>query len=189
MFKFKSVLLSCFASLSLILLFPAQASGEGSLDKFQWSYDTDPYGSEAIINEKLIRHSAIWIKLKRAASTDKKRKTWVELIHKLPQGSLAGFKTISLTYHSDSDLLVKLPQNETFQSRTAQNNAYQFSLPATKSWQTVEMKLSEFKQPDNAIAYEEFILEKIKRIYFVPVLNKKKTSEGIIQIRSIALLP
>ena len=71
MYSFKRALL---ASLSSLLLLVAPVSAQDSLqssntqaplDKYQWSYDTDPYGSEAIINHKLIIHGGIWIKFKR----------------------------------------------------------------------------------------------------------------------------
>lgn len=78
---------------SFLAIFSVNANIEiiqAPLNKHQWSYDTDPYGSEAIINEKLIRHGGIWIKFKRVPRVDAQRNSWIELIHRLPDASLAG---------------------------------------------------------------------------------------------------
>lgn len=162
------------------------------LDKFQWTYDTDPYGSIAIINEKLIRHGGIWIKFIRVPPADKEHNTWAELIHKLPNGSLAGIKKISLTYQSEKALNVVLPQAEYGKNGDKSHAYYQAELPATKQWVTKELSLADFKRPhwtpenSNDLG---IVPAHIKTINFVPQLSDKKGGEAIIQVRAIALLP
>jgi hypothetical protein len=162
------------------------------LDKNQWSYDTDPYGSEAIINEKLIRHGGIWIKFKRVPRVDAKRNSWVELIHKLPTASLAGNQKIRLTYQCDIPLLIKLSQQEYGKSGDKSYAHYQIKLPRTKGWTTTEVDLKDFYRPDwTPESSKDYGLlpEHIDAIYLTPSMADKDGGEAILQVRSIELLP
>ncbi len=181
------------ASLLLLAVAPAIANNTyPPLDKHQWTYDTDPYGSEAIINEKLIRHGGIWIKFKRVPRIDEKRNSWVELIHKLPTMSLAGNKKIRLTYQCDIPLLIKLSQQEYGKNGDQSYAHYQIKLPATKQWRTTEVDLKDFYRPDwTPDSSTDFGLlpEHIDAIYLTPSLTDKDGGEAILQVRAIELLP
>jgi len=186
-------LLLFLAGIVLFTQIPAHAyNSHADLDKSQWSYDTDPYGSEAIINEKLIRHGAIWIKFKRVPRVDAKRNSWIELIHKLPSGSLAGKQKIRLTYFCEIPLLIKLSQQEYGKDGDKSYAHYQIELPATKKWSTQEVELADFNRPDwTPINSKDFGLlpEHINALYLTPRLTDKVGGEAILQVRAIELLP
>jgi len=189
----KTALLLSVVNLLLLFVVPANAyNTHESLDKDQWSYDTDPYGSEAIINEKLIRHGGIWIKFKRVPRVDAKRNSWIELIHKLPTPSLAGNQKIRLTYQCEIPLIIKLSQQEYGKNGDQSYAHYQIKLPATKQWTTKEVDLSDFFRPKWTPASSKdhgLIPEHIDAIYLTPSMTDKDGGEAILQVRSIELLP
>lgn len=190
---FKIVLLTCLVSIVFLATMPANAQNTHTpLNKYQWTYDTDPYGSEAIINKKLIRHGGIWIKFKRVPRVDAKRNSWVELIHKLPTASLEGKQKIRLTYQCDIPLLIKLSQEEYGKNGDNSYAHYQITLPATKKWTTQEVDLKEFTRPNwTPVSSKDFGLlpEHIDSIYLTPKMTDKKGGEAILQVRAIELLP
>ena len=144
----KSTLLASIASLLLLVTTSVLADTTyPPLNKHQWTYDTDPYGSEAIINEKLIRHGGIWIQFKRVPRVDFKRNSWVELIHKLPNATLGGSQKILLTYQCDMPLIIKLSQQEYGKNGDKSYAHYQIKLPASQGWTTKEIALQDFARP------------------------------------------
>jgi len=190
---FKTTLLASFASFLLLSVLPVKAyNTHAPLDKHQWSYDTDPYGSEAIINEKLIRHGGIWIKFKRVPRVDANRNSWIELIHKLPTASLAGKQKIRLTYQCDIPLLIKLSQQEYGKNGDKSYAHYQIKLPATKQWTTKEVDLKDFYRPEWTPASSKdrgLLPENIDAIYLTPSMTDKDGGEAILQVRAIEVLP
>lgn len=190
---FKTVLFAIFTSLLLLTSLPTKAETSFSpLIKSQWTYDTDPYGSEAIINEKLIRHGGIWIKFKRVPRVDAQRNSWIELIHKLPMASLAGNTKIRLTYQCDIPLIIKLSQQEYGKEGDASYAHYQIKLPKTKGWTTKEVDLKDFYRPAwTPASSKDFGLlpEHIDALYFTPSMTDKDGGEAILQVRAVELLP
>jgi len=182
--------LTCFL---LLVISPVHAEKTHTpLDKHQWSYDTDPYGSEAIINEKLIRHGGIWIKFKRVPRVDAKRNSWIELIHKLPKSTLAGSQKIRLTYQCEIPLLIKLSQKEYGKHGDQSYAHYQIKLPATKQWSTKEVDLKDFYRPEWTPASSKdygLLPEHVDAIYLTPSMTDKDGGEAILQVRAIELLP
>jgi hypothetical protein len=190
---FKKILLANLASFILLFIIPAHAESPlTQLDKHQWSYDTDPYGSEAIINEKLIRHGGIWINFKRVPRVDAKRNSWIELIHKLPSASLAGNQKIRLTYQCDIPLIIKLSQLEYGKNGDQSYAHYQIELPATDQWSTTEVDLKDFYRPEwTPTSSKDYGLlpEHIDAIYLTPSMTDKHGGEAILQVRAIEALP
>jgi hypothetical protein len=190
---FTKILLAGLASLLLLFFLPAKADSiRAPLDKHQWSYDTDPYGSEAIINEKLIRHGGIWINFKRVPRVDEKRNSWIELIHLLPTASLVGSQKIRLTYQCDIPLIIKLSQREYGENGDQSYAHYQIKLPATDQWSTKEVDLKDFYRPEwTPASSKDFGLlpEHINAIYLTPSMTDKDGGEAILQVRAIELLP
>jgi len=189
----KTVLFVISLSLLLLSVMPANADNtHAPLDKKQWSYDTDPYGSEAIINEKLIRHGGIWIKFKRVPRVDSQRNSWIELIHKLPSASLVGNTKIRLTYQCDIPLLIKLSQKEYGKEGDESYAHYQIKLPATKGWTTREVDLKDFYRPTWTPASSKdhgLVPAHINALYFTPSMTDKDGGEAILQVRAVELLP
>jgi len=189
----KTVLLVISLSLLLLSVMPAKADNtHAPLDKNQWTYDTDPYGSEAIINEKLIRHGGIWIKFKRVPRVDSQRNSWIELIHNLPSASLVGNTKIRLSYQCDIPLLIKLSQKEYGKEGDASYAHYQIKLPATKGWTTKEVNLTDFYRPTwTPTSSKDYGLlpEHIDALYFTPSMTDKNGGEAILQVRAIEVLP
>ena len=189
----KITLLAALAN--FIAIFSVYANVEitqAPLDKYQWSYDTDPYGSEAIINEKLIRHGGIWIKFKRVPRVDAKRNSWIELIHRLPGSSLEGSKKIRLTYQCDIALIIKLSQREYGKHGDQSYAHYQIELPATNQWSTKEVNLKDFSRPAwTPTNSKDYGLnpEHVDAIYLTPSMTDKDGGEAILQVRSIELIP
>lgn len=190
---FKNALFVIAFSLLLLFMLPAKAyNTHAPLDKHQWSYDTDPYGSEAIINEKLIRHGGIWIKFKRVPRIDVNRNSWIELIHKLPNASLAGNQKIRLTYQCEIPLIIKLSQQEYGKNGDQSYAHYQIKLPATKQWTTKEVDLKDFYRPEWTPASSKdygLLPEHIDAIYLTPSMTDKDGGEAILQVRAIEMLP
>ena len=187
---FKIALLT---SLLLCAIMPTDAQNtQAPLNKQQWSYDTDPYGSEAIINEKLIRHGGIWIKFKRVPRINAMRNSWIHLIHKLPTAALVGHNKISLTYQCDIPLLIKFSQQEYGKDGDHSHAYYQLQLPATTHWTTKEVALKDFYRPKWTPASSKdygLLPEHIDAIYLTPSMTDKDGGEAILQIRAIELLP
>jgi len=190
---FNTTLLASFSIVLLLAVVPAKAENKHTpLDKHQWTFKTDPYGSEAIINKKLIRHGGIWIKFKRVPSTDEKHKTWTDLIHKVPASSLVGIQKIRLTYQTETPLLIKLPQQKYDKNGDKNYAFYQIELPATKQWITEEVALKDFTRPHWTPTNSTdvgLLPEHVKEIYFTPILAGNIGGEAIIQVRAIELLP
>jgi len=190
---FKAALFFSLTGFLLSTGMPANAYNTHTpLNKHQWSYDTDPYGSEAIINEKLIRHGGIWIKFKRVPRVDAKRNSWVELIHKLPTASLAGHQRIRLTYQCDTPLLIKLSQQDYGKTGDESYAHYQIKLPKTNGWTTKEVDLKDFYRPDwTPVSSKDYGLlpEHIDAIYLTPSMTDKDGGEAILQVRAIEILP
>ena len=193
MYFFKIALLTALTSLLLLFMVAANANNAQTvLDKHQWSYNTDPYGSEAIINEKLIRHGGIWIKFRRVPRVDEKRNSWIELIHKLPMASLAGNKKIRLTYQCDIPLIIKLSQLEYGKKGDKSYAHYQIKLPKAKGWTTKEVDLKDFYRPKWTPASSTdygLLPQHINAIYLTPSMTDKSGGEAILQVRAIELLP
>lgn len=191
--SFKIPLLISLTCLQLLFIAPVQAEKtHAPLDKHQWTYDTDPYGSEAIINEKLIRHGGIWIKFKRVPRVDAKRNSWIELIHKLPTGSMAGSQKIRLTYQCEIPLLIKLSQKEYGKDGDQSYAHYQIEIPATKQWTTKEVDIKDFSRPEWTPENSKdlgILPEHIDAIYLTPSMTDKEGGEAILQVRAIELLP
>ena len=86
------------ASLTFFLLFSStllQANEhQAPLKSSQWSYSTDPYGSKAILQNKLTTLEGVWIHFKRIPRIDAQRNSWIELIYSLDKVSLAHRKKI-----------------------------------------------------------------------------------------------
>jgi len=193
MYFFKIILLAVLTSFLTISIASANAEAmQAPLDKHQWSYDTDPYGSEAIINEKLIRHGGIWIKFKRVPRVDAKRNSWIELIHRLPSASLTGSQKIRLTYQCDIALIIKLSQRDYGKHGDQSYAHYQIELPPSNQWSTKEVDLKDFSRPEwtpaNSTDYG-LIPEHIDAIYLTPSMTDKDGGEAILQVRAITLLP
>jgi len=190
---FNSTLPTLLTCLLFVITTPTAAeNGYAALDKHQWTFDTDPYGSEAIINEKLIRHGGIWIKFKRVPRVDKNRNSWVELIHKLPTTSLVGNQKIRLTYQCDIPLIMKLSQKEYGKRGDKSYAHYQIKLPATKQWTTAEVDLKDFNRPEwtPKLSTDFGLLpEHIDAIYLTPSMTDEDGGEAILQVRAIELLP
>ena len=190
---FKIILLVGLAHFLAISIASANSEiTQAPLDKHQWSYDTDPYGSEAIINEKLIRHGGIWIKFKRVPRIDAKRNSWVELIHRLPATSLAGSQKIRLTYQCDIALIIKLSQLEYGKHGDQSYAHYQIELPPTNQWSTKEVDLKDFSRPEwtPASSTDHGLLpEHVDAIYLTPSMTDKDGGEAILQVRAIELIP
>jgi len=190
---FKLILFAVLTNfLTVFIVYANAETTQAPLDKHQWSYDTDPYGSEAIINEKLIRHGGIWIKFKRVPRVDANRNSWIELIHKLPTASLAGKQKIRLTYQCDIPLLIKLSQQEYGKNGDKSYAHYQIKLPATKQWTTKEVDLKDFYRPEWTPASSKdrgLLPENIDAIYLTPSMTDKDGGEAILQVRAIEVLP
>ncbi|PKH85954.1 hypothetical protein [Colwellia sp. Bg11-28] len=190
---FKIILLVGLAHFLAISIASANSEiTQAPLDKHQWSYDTDPYGSEAIINEKLIRHGGIWIKFKRVPRVDAKRNSWVELIHRLPATSLAGSQKIRLTYQCDIALIIKLSQLEYGKHGDQSYAHYQIELPPTNQWSTKEVDLKDFSRPKWTPASSTdygLLPEHVDAIYLTPSMTDKDGGEAILQVRAIELIP
>ncbi len=190
---FTTTLCAILVSFLLITAHPIHAKdNDAALNKLLWSYATDPYGSEATINEKLINHGEIWIKFKRVPRVDVNRNSWIELIHKLPQGSMLGNTKIRLTYQCDIPLLIKLSQKEYGEEGDESYAHYQIKLPATNQWTTRQVELKDFYRPIwtpvNSIDHG-ILPQHIDAIYLTPSLTDKEGGEAILQVRDLKVLP
>jgi len=190
---FKLILFAVLTNfLTVFIVYANAETTQAPLDKHQWSYDTDPYGSEAFINEKLIRHGGIWIKFKRVPRVDAKRNSWIELIHRLPGASLAGNQKIRLSYQCDIAVIIKLSQREYGKHGDQSYAHYQIELPPTSQWSTKEVNLKDFSRPEwtpsNSTDFG-LIPEHIDAIYLTPKMTDKDGGEAILQVREITLLP
>jgi hypothetical protein len=190
---FLSYVITSITTFLLIALSPVYAiNNHAPLNHQLWSYATDPYGSEAIINEKLIRHDGIWIKFKRVPRVDVKRNSWIELIHSLPQASMLGNTKIRLTYQCDIPLLMKLSQKEYGKKGDQSYAHYQIKLPATQDWETTEVDIKDFYRPSwTPINSKDYgiLTQHIDAIYLTPSLTDKEGGEATLQVSALKLLP
>jgi hypothetical protein len=185
------------ALLVLAYIFPAKILlakelTQTPLDITQWSYATDPYGSEAIIHGQLLQNKDIWIKFTRVPRLDEGRNSWIELIYQLPNATLLGKSKIKVTYKCSIDLLIKLSQKDYGKDGDGSYAHYQIKLPASDEWLEQEVDLADFTRPvwtpDSSIDVG-IVPKDIDVLYFTPSLTDEKGGEAILQIRAVELLP
>lgn len=181
-------------SLVSLLLTITTVNAQGApqlLSEKQWSYDTDPYGSSAIIKDKLITTDGVWINFTRIPRVDVMRNSWIEVIYQLANASLENTKKISLTYKCDIELLIKLSQQDYGKEGDESYAHYQVTLPPATEWTTKEVALSNFSRPHWTPASSKdfgLIPERIDALYFTPQMTDEKGGNATLQIRSVELL-
>lgn len=168
----------------------SHAGTTATLDKSQWSYATDPYGSEATLKEELITDNRAWVHFKRIPRVDAKRNSWVELIYNLPEKSLASHKRIQLQYKSDQPLILKLSQKDYGSEGDKSYAHYQITLPAASEWNNKEVDIADFTRPFWTPKESKdlgIISERVSAIYVTPSLTDEAGGEATIEIKSLDL--
>lgn len=168
----------------------SHANNAATLDKSQWSYATDPYGSEATFQEELITDHRAWVHFTRIPRVDAKRNSWVELIYKLPEQSLKSHKSIQLQYKSDQPLILKLSQKDYGSEGDKSYAHYQIVLPAAPEWNNHQVNIADFQRPQWTPAESKdvgIVGERISAIYVTPSLTDEAGGEATIEIKSLDL--
>lgn len=161
------------------------------LEASQWSYATDPYGSEANINESLVTDQGVWVNFKRIPRVDAKRNSWIEVIYSPEATMLATTKRIKLTYKCDIPLLIKLSQKHYGKDGDKSYAHYQIKLPAATQWHTEEVDFSGFSRPDwtpESSVDHGIVLEQINALYLTPSLTDEQGGEATLQVRALELV-
>lgn len=161
-----------------------------TLNKEQWSYATDPYGSEAAFQEELITEHCAWVHFKRIPRVDAKRNSWVELIYNLPEKSLGPYKRIQISYKSDRELILKLSQKDYGSEGDKSYAHYQLVLPAAPEWNNQQVDIADFQRPHWTPKESKdvgIIGDRVSAIYFTPSLTDEAGGEATIEIKSLDL--
>lgn len=179
------------ATISSIISACSHANNQqATLDETQWSYATDPYGSEATFKEQLITNHRTWVHFKRIPRVDAQRNSWVELIYNLPEQSLASHKKIHLEYKSDHPLILKLSQKDYGSDGDKSYAHYQLVLPASLGWSNMDVSVEDFSRPSWTPKESKdvgIIGERISAIYLTPSLTDEAGGEATIEIKSLEL--
>lgn len=178
----------------LLILFAVAVSGcsvtQSNLEPKQWRFATDPHGSQAILNGPLVNEEQVAIQFKRVPRVDKQNNSWVELIYDLPTKQLPSQFNIALTYKSDNALIVKLSQQEYGGSGDKSYAHYQTKLPASNTWQTINVALNDFARPNWTPAWskdEGVVLQHVSALYFVPDLTDAEGGAASLAIKSLRI--
>ena len=177
------------AILSVFLL-GCQISNSAKLDETQWRYATDPHGSQAILNGPLVTTERVEIAFKRVPRIDRLNNSWVELIYVLPNKQLPEQASITLTYQSNKDMVIKLSQKDYGVEGDKTYAHYQTVLPAANSWTTQTVTLNDFKRPSwtPASSIDKGIInEHVSALYLVPNLTDARGGEAYIKIQSVVV--
>lgn len=179
------------ATISTIISACSHANNQqATLDETQWSYATDPYGSEATFKEQLISNHRAWVHFKRIPRVDAQRNSWVELIYNLPEQSLASHKKIHLEYKSDHPLILKLSQKDYGSEGDKSYAHYQIVLPAAPVWNNQQVNIADFQRPLWTPVESKdvgIVGERISAIYLTPSLTDEAGGEATIEIKSLEL--
>lgn len=180
--------------LSTLLITTISASSyagtTATLDKSQWSYAVDPYGSEAVFQDELITDHRAWVHFTRIPRVDAKRNSWVELIYKLPEQSLESHQSIHLQYKSDHPLILKLSQKDYGSQGDKSYAHYQIVLPAAPEWNDQKVNIADFQRPHWTPKESKdmgIVGERISAIYVTPSLTDEAGGEATIEIKSLDL--
>jgi hypothetical protein len=183
------------ASIGLLLLinsdFAISSTQQSSLDENQWHYAIDPYGSTALVKDRLINDAGVWVKFNRIPRIDKQRNSWIEVIYTPDKASLSEMKKINLTYKCDIPLLIKLSQKHYGKNGDKSYAHYQVKLPASKGWSTKEVELQHFSRPEwtpKGSKDHGIVLDKVNAIYLTPSLTDEKGGEATLQVSSVNLI-
>ncbi|TMO57916.1 hypothetical protein [Pseudoalteromonas phenolica] len=177
--------LSAMLSVSLL---GCQTTDTATLDETQWRYATDPHGSQAILNGSLVTTEHVEIAFKRVPRVDKLNNSWVELIYDLPNKQLPEQASITLTYQSDKDMIIKLSQKDYGGDGDKTYAHYQTALPAANVWTTQTVTLNDFQRPSWTPASSTdkgIITEHVSALYFVPKLTDAQGGEAFIKIKNV----
>lgn len=156
-----------------------------------WSYGVDPYGSKAIIGNRLIEDGAARIAFERAARPTPDRNTWIELIYHLPTANLDGSRAVRITYQCSEALLMKFSQRDFGEDGDNSYAHYQALLPAADDWQTITVNIADFSRPSWTPATSKDVglkLENVSAIYLAPVLDDVVGGYARLNVRSIETL-
>ncbi|MCG7541197.1 carbohydrate binding domain-containing protein [Pseudoalteromonas sp. OF7H-1] len=179
-----------FLSLLLFVAISGCSYTQPNLKPKQWRFATDPHGSQAILNGPLVNEEQVAIQFKRVPRVDKQNNSWVELIYDLPAKQLPSQFNIALTYKSDNALIVKLSQQEYGGSGDKSYAHYQTKLPASNTWQTINVALNDFARPNWTPAWSKdkgVILKHVSALYFVPDLTDVEGGEASLAIKSLRI--
>ena len=179
--------------ITLSVLPPAVSAKENysPLNASQWSYATDPYGSKANINKRLVTDQGVWVNFKRIPRVDAKRNSWIEVIYSPEAATLANTQRIKLTYKCDIPLLIKLSQKHYGTEGDKSYAHYQIKLPAARQWRTEEVDFSGFSRPDwtpKSSIDHGIVLEQINALYLTPSMTDEQGGEATLQIRALELI-
>ncbi|NKC19552.1 hypothetical protein CWC29_011985 [Pseudoalteromonas sp. S4498] len=179
-----------FLLLLLAIAFSGCSYTQSNLKPKQWRFATDPHGSQAILNGPLVDEEQVAIQFKRVPRVDKQNNSWVELIYDLPTKQLPYQFNIALTYKSDNALIVKLSQREYGGSGDRGYAHYQTKLPASSTWQTINVSLNDFARPNWTPAWSKdkgVILKHVSALYLVPDLTDAEGGEASLAIKSLRI--
>ncbi|MBQ4847463.1 hypothetical protein [Pseudoalteromonas sp. MMG005] len=155
-----------------------------------WRYATDSHGSRAIFEGGLVKDGQIDMGFSRVPRLDKANNSWVELIYDIPQRSLEGYESVTVTYQSDRALIIKLSQKDYGGQGDKSYAHYQVTLPKADKKTTHTVMLSDFSRPDWTPKWSTgkgMIKAHINALYFVPSLTDKDGGKAQLSISALTL--
>ncbi|MBE0367002.1 hypothetical protein [Pseudoalteromonas aurantia] len=155
-----------------------------------WRYATDSHGSRAIFDGRLVKDGQIDMVFSRVPRLDKANNSWVELIYDIPQRSLEGYESVTVTYQSDRVLIIKLSQRDYGGQGDKSYAHYQVTLPEVDKKTTHTVMLSDFSRPAWTPPWsidKGAIKAHINALYFVPSLTDKHGGQAQLSISALTL--
>lgn len=164
---------------------------ENLVNSANWYPAVDPFGSKYSIDGDLITDGVVSVGFTIAQRPDPESWIpWVELVCD-PGFTLEDYSGLTITYRNNTDLLVKLSQSDFGPDGNATYAHYQYSLPASKDWNTQTIEFNAFQQPAWTPDHSSDIpltLLHVDAIYLVPDLDYNTGESTVLHIKYLELL-
>ncbi len=163
-----------------------------------WQPLTDPYGSSFVLHNELDEEGTVivgdevnvdFVMAKQVGAND-----WPDVELAVDsETSYAGAHTLTLTYKTDQELMIRLNQTDLMSAELGGDDSYALyytTLIRSAEWKTVTVNFSDFKQPGWAEASSKAIplkLENVMGCGLAPALNGEKGGEASLIVKSFII--
>ncbi|KMQ52166.1 hypothetical protein CHISP_0847 [Chitinispirillum alkaliphilum] len=154
-----------------------------------WRATTDDLGSSFQTGEELIEEGIAKVTFTIAVKEEEDEWPYVELICETGM-DLSEVQGMEIVYRCTSPLIIKLSQSDFGYEGNQTYSHYEYTAPASEEWNTVQISISDFTQPDWAPEDSRAIplkMENVPDIYLVPALDYTTGESGTVEVKSLLL--
>ncbi len=157
---------------------------ESLLEIAGWEAEADEFGSTVDTGSASINSGVMKVSFNQVAQPNDSTWPWVSVTaYTDPDGKFDNLKWIKVTYKCDKPVLVSLPQPPLSNEGTS----YQLQIPTASSFQTVLLKIADFKQPSWVTTTTPLNLPIIHDVMFAPVVDEATGGTATLEINNVIL--